>query len=256
MKLDLQRLTYYFLRIIIGGTSLVMGMGKKPQAVKSKDPVSERLDFVLQYLRKYAIKAYPLTLYKTKVSETLTLGILPDQETGFISELEFSTGFFIDLKYINQTELKKTEREKPAVSIKEGVKSPIHSDLFKTPLSGDLKRKKIIQRHEAQHRIFQLRVTEGLDLGLRTLVHDKGIVIGRKAEDSIVDLALQDKSASKNHAKIIVDSFGKTIIKDLGSTNGTLVNDKPIETVVIREGDVITIGHTKIRLEKADSGKN
>src|SRR5262249_60428477 len=49
--------------------------------------------------------------------------------------------------------------------------------------------------------------------------------------------------ASPRHAKIV--NTGKAImLGDLGSTNGTYVNDELIEEVVLRDGDLIKIGRT------------
>jgi diguanylate cyclase (GGDEF)-like protein len=48
---------------------------------------------------------------------------------------------------------------------------------------------------------------------------------------------------SRNHAKII--NTGKSIIlRDLGSTNGTYVNDQLIDEYLLRDGDFIKIGRT------------
>jgi len=49
--------------------------------------------------------------------------------------------------------------------------------------------------------------------------------------------------ASRQHARIrrTEDGF---VLADLGSTNGTLVNDVPIQEHVLDNGDRITIGET------------
>ena len=48
---------------------------------------------------------------------------------------------------------------------------------------------------------------------------------------------------SRNHSKII--NTGKSImLRDLGSTNGTYVNDELIDEYVLRDGDLIKIGRT------------
>jgi pSer/pThr/pTyr-binding forkhead associated (FHA) protein len=36
------------------------------------------------------------------------------------------------------------------------------------------------------------------------------------------------------------------VIADLGSTNGTLVNGRPIQEQVLEDGDTITIGETDL----------
>ena len=63
--------------------------------------------------------------------------------------------------------------------------------------------------------------------------------IGReRAQGGIV---LHDPNVSRRHAKLTYD--GRTWrIHDLGSTNGTLVNDVDIDSCVLRDGDLITLG--------------
>ena len=56
-------------------------------------------------------------------------------------------------------------------------------------------------------------------------------------------MQIDQESVSRNHAKII--NTGKSIIlRDLGSTNGTYVNDQLIDEYVLRDGDFIKIGRT------------
>ena len=54
-------------------------------------------------------------------------------------------------------------------------------------------------------------------------------------------IVLHDPNVSRRHAKLSYD--GRTWrIHDLGSTNGTLVNDVDIDSCILREGDLITVG--------------
>lgn len=54
-------------------------------------------------------------------------------------------------------------------------------------------------------------------------------------------IVLHDPNVSRRHAKLTYD--GRTWrIHDLGSTNGTLVNDVDIDSCVLRDGDLITLG--------------
>jgi diguanylate cyclase (GGDEF)-like protein len=65
-------------------------------------------------------------------------------------------------------------------------------------------------------------------------------VIGRSSK---CDIQIDQESISRNHTKIV--NTGKSIlIRDLGSTNGTYVNDEPIDEYVMRDGDLIKIGRT------------
>lgn len=64
-------------------------------------------------------------------------------------------------------------------------------------------------------------------------------IIG-KADDAAIQLT--DSGVSRRHAKIVRSSDGMVIVVDLGSTNGTWVDDKRIEVATLREGARIGIG--------------
>ena len=65
-------------------------------------------------------------------------------------------------------------------------------------------------------------------------------MIGRSSK---CDIQIDQESISRNHSKIV--NTGKSIlIRDLGSTNGTYVNDEPVDEYVLRDGDLIKIGRT------------
>jgi hypothetical protein len=69
---------------------------------------------------------------------------------------------------------------------------------------------------------------------------DASMTIGRLAE---CDLVLDDAGASRQHASIRATDAGY-LMTDLGSTNGTLVNDQPIQEHLLEDGDRVTIGET------------
>lgn len=73
------------------------------------------------------------------------------------------------------------------------------------------------------------------------------LVIGRL---KACDICLQDKNASREHAVVEREGSG-WVLQDLGSTNGTLVNDEPVSRVRLRDGDVITIGVSEILFRDA-----
>lgn len=66
------------------------------------------------------------------------------------------------------------------------------------------------------------------------------VTIGRLPE---CDVVVDDPGASRQHARIRRTDGGFVLV-DLGSTNGTLVNDEPIQEHVLENGDRITIGET------------
>ena len=69
-----------------------------------------------------------------------------------------------------------------------------------------------------------------------------GLVLGRLSSCAVV---LADKKASRRHARLIVQ--GSVVeVENLGSSNGTLLNDKPVKRRMLRNGDVLQIGATRI----------
>jgi len=71
---------------------------------------------------------------------------------------------------------------------------------------------------------------------------DGAVVLGR---DPGCDIPLDDLGASRRHAAIRFDS-GRYILTDLGSKNGTFVNDQPAPVVTLRSGDQILIGGARV----------
>jgi pSer/pThr/pTyr-binding forkhead associated (FHA) protein len=69
--------------------------------------------------------------------------------------------------------------------------------------------------------------------------------LGRAPENSI---QLEDNSVSGRHAQIAVIAQN-CFLKDLGSTNGTLVNGQAVTEVQLRTGDRIQFGKIEARFE-------
>jgi len=69
-----------------------------------------------------------------------------------------------------------------------------------------------------------------------------GNIIGRGSES---DLQLLDQGVSRKHMNVEFDGAYATV-HDLGSTNGTTVNGHPVGSQVLRHGDVVRVGHTKL----------
>ena len=67
------------------------------------------------------------------------------------------------------------------------------------------------------------------------------VLIGRATN---CDIVLDDLNASRTHAEIFRESPNVWGLADLGSTNGTLVNGKHIASVLLNDGDRITVGTT------------
>ncbi|MSP62543.1 MAG: GGDEF domain-containing protein [Myxococcales bacterium] len=80
----------------------------------------------------------------------------------------------------------------------------------------------------------------GAELGKKFNLDQATINIGRSSR---ADIQIDQESVSRNHARI--SNTGKSLIlRDLGSTNGTYINDDLIDEYVLRDGDLIKIGRT------------
>ena len=62
--------------------------------------------------------------------------------------------------------------------------------------------------------------------------------VGRVPENL---LHIADDSVSSSHAEITFEN-GNFTVRDLGSTNGTFLNDEPIESSVLTSGDTLRFG--------------
>ena len=78
---------------------------------------------------------------------------------------------------------------------------------------------------------------------------DGDLTIGR---DRVCEVVISSKTVSRRHARLVHDN-GLWFIEDLGSANGTLVNDHrvPSRTAVrLRHGDRIQIGSERFRYSR------
>ena len=77
-----------------------------------------------------------------------------------------------------------------------------------------------------------------LDVPLRR----ERVTLGRRADN---DVCLPNLAVSGEHA-VVVTILSDSFLEDLGSTNGTLVNGKPIAKHFLRDNDLIDIGRHKL----------
>jgi FHA domain len=68
------------------------------------------------------------------------------------------------------------------------------------------------------------------------------VLIGRGS----VDIALEDPRVSRRHASLEVYGAALLLLKDLGSTNGTLVNGRRVSVCELADGDEIRVGDTTL----------
>ncbi len=88
-------------------------------------------------------------------------------------------------------------------------------------------------------------VEKGPDRGRRIVLPESGARIGRASANDVV---LTDPALSRFHCRVYFKPDGGLAVADLGSTNDTLVNGKPVQDMPLRNGDVIAIGETALRV--------
>ena len=71
--------------------------------------------------------------------------------------------------------------------------------------------------------------------------------IGRDTANNIV---LNENSVSRRHAELILNDNGAIFIKDLASSNGTLVNGKRISELQLQKGDMLKFGNISFNWEQ------
>jgi hypothetical protein len=80
------------------------------------------------------------------------------------------------------------------------------------------------------------------------VVDGRPLTIGRAPDNGLV---LRDTRASRHHARLY-GRRGALLLADLGSTNGSWVNDRRIEEIALGEGDRIRVGDTILIVESVE----
>lgn len=89
----------------------------------------------------------------------------------------------------------------------------------------------------------QLFVLSGAPLGRRVVLGEKPVLIGRGTG---CQLLLETDSVSRQHARVEKRATGYVLV-DLGSTNGSFVNEVRIVEHELRDGDQIKIGKAHLK---------
>lgn len=84
------------------------------------------------------------------------------------------------------------------------------------------------------------------DRPTKTLSVAKKVTIGRQSDN---DLVIPDPGVSRHHAEI-ANEGGTCTIRDLGSTNGTVVNGTVVREHRLQDGDRVTLGRTVVEFRR------
>jgi diguanylate cyclase (GGDEF)-like protein len=128
-------------------------------------------------------------------------------------------------------------------------------DPFEKTVCDRIVKQQANEAKESEHSII-LTIIAGneIDFGKRFILENDRAGIGREVGN---DIPLNDGKTSKFHCEISILRSGKSIdqiiIKDLASTNGILVNGKPVIQATLKAGDKIQVGDTLLQLNYSDA---
>lgn len=126
------------------------------------------------------------------------------------------------------------EEARQEEALEDEPEKPAHDDFFGT-----------FRFEGGKETRWLIKVISGPNAGAEfNLEPGSELIIGKDPNEC--DIALQDLSVSRQHAKITIDDQGETVeIEDLGSRNGTLISGRPIqEKKLLTSQDLIALGTT------------
>jgi pSer/pThr/pTyr-binding forkhead associated (FHA) protein len=68
-------------------------------------------------------------------------------------------------------------------------------------------------------------------------------VLGRGAD---TDVRIDDPGISRRHAEVLLHADGRASVRDLGSTNGTFVDEQTVREIELHDGDTLRVGTTAL----------
>ncbi len=94
----------------------------------------------------------------------------------------------------------------------------------------------------------RLVVIEGPLVGTSVPLTSAPVTIGRASDSTLV---LEDDYVSSHHARIVASKRGRWQVEDLGSTNGTFIDDDQVSgTATLEPGARVRVGTTVLELRK------
>jgi diguanylate cyclase (GGDEF)-like protein len=123
------------------------------------------------------------------------------------------------------------------------MKSDDPEDTLQPDLTAKVEVKHLKEHRDKMEDCLVLIYTDGPDLGKRYDLQGTTISLGR---DPASDICIDEETVSRRHARIEKQN-GQTFVVDLGSTNGTYLNDariQPYAPVALAEGDRLKVGRS------------
>jgi pSer/pThr/pTyr-binding forkhead associated (FHA) protein len=81
-------------------------------------------------------------------------------------------------------------------------------------------------------------------------LQDHRLTVGR---DKTCQIVIDDVMVSREHCQLWLNSSGKVVVRDMNSTNGTIIDDNKIVQDVLSSHSRLKIGNHIIKVEYKDS---
>jgi pSer/pThr/pTyr-binding forkhead associated (FHA) protein len=108
----------------------------------------------------------------------------------------------------------------------------------------------VAERADLERERAAVLVRLGDRVAFRYPIFKDAVLIGRGEE---VDLALDNLSVSRVHARLRVAKNDDLVVEDLGSENGVVLRGNPVQRAALAVGDVLTVGKYLIEVVEASS---
>ena len=158
-----------------------------------------------------------------------------------------------DLGSVNGTRVNETPVDNQPHVLKDGDK--VAFETIEAIFTEHKQPQSVAQKQDVQRTIVMklgaqpsLAISTGPGEGRRILLREGVMMVGRATSKSENwDIALQDRSISRPHARI-ENKGGLVTFTDMGSANGTLHNGQLLTTapVTLKDGDVLIVGETTL----------
>ncbi len=96
---------------------------------------------------------------------------------------------------------------------------------------------------------YVLEVLDGDQAGTVVELGAERLVLGRRPDAGLV---VRDEKCSGHHAEVVLED-GRHVLRDLGSTNGTSMDNRRVTEVVLSAGDVFSLGRVRIVYRSAEA---
>ena len=90
--------------------------------------------------------------------------------------------------------------------------------------------------------VYELFVTKGPEKDQVFLFENEQVIIGR---DSTCEISLNDRTVSRQHARILKTERGFSVVEEAGALHGTFVNETrltPGQDHALEDGDRLSLG--------------